>query len=99
MKNLPTKKHLDMWERLFITLEGSKNDGYNSTDGGDENPMFGKKHTPGAIEKISNRSKGINNPMYGKVSAMKNKSHSKETILKMSDASKNRKRNEKGYFI
>lgn len=68
----------------MITVEDSKNNGYNSTNGGDENPMFGRKHTAEALAKISARSSGKNNPMYGKTSAMKGKKHSSEAIEKMS---------------
>lgn len=41
----------------------SKNHSDNS---GEKHPMYGKHHTKEAIEKISEASKGENNPMYGK---------------------------------
>ena len=36
------------------------------------------------------RTKGKNNPMYGKVGAMKNKKHSEETKIRMSKVKKRR---------
>lgn len=48
---------------------------------GENNPMYGKKHTPETKAKISKANSGENNPMYGK-----KRNHSEDTRKKISKA-------------
>jgi len=66
LDNLPSKAHMDMWERLYIHLENStdRNFGYNLTFGGDHTPMLGRNHSTESKQKISNALKG--RPVWNK---------------------------------
>jgi group I intron endonuclease len=91
------EKELNSLEIKNITLNNSYYSGYNSTEGGDINPMkykeisekisgknhpmYGKTHTVEAKNKMSRARRGKGNPMYGKV-------HSTETKLKISKANR-----------
>jgi len=51
---------------------------------GEKNPMWNKHPTKETRQKLSDKSKGINNPNYGKISAMRGKKQSEGTKKKMS---------------
>ena len=77
------KEHLDELEKFLIWFHDSCENGYNSTLGGDCNPMKGKKHSELSKKKISEAC-GI---------GMRGKKHTKEAKQKMSLTKKERFKN------
>ena len=61
------------WIEKYHTFLG---EGYNMTEGGDINPMLGKKHSEKTKKILSEQRKGENNPFYGH-------NHSDEAIEKI----------------
>lgn len=63
-----SEKELDIKEKHYIKLFDCINNGYNFSDGGDNNPMLNKHHTTETKQKISKimiekeSAKGKNNP-------------------------------------
>ncbi|EDO3164227.1 hypothetical protein CYH58_10450 [Salmonella enterica subsp. enterica serovar Newport] len=63
--------------------------GVGGFDGGENHPMYGKKHKPESIEKFRKNNKGEGNPMFGKVHPMRGKKVTNpETLAKLSAATR-----------
>lgn len=78
---------------------GPRNGMYGKS--GTNNPFYGKKHSEKTKSKMRTSHRdvsGVNNPMFGKTSAMSGKKHSPETIQKMKDKARKRKRKSGGQF-
>ncbi len=56
---------LDFWERYYICLYNSVQNGYNITFGGQKTTTLGWKHSEESKKKMSDNRKGKDNPNYG----------------------------------
>ena len=78
-------------EKFWIIELEAKKYGYNLKSTGTGGEMIGKKHSKDTLKKLSDASKGVNNPMFdihrfGEESPMFGKHHSKETKEKLSES-------------
>lgn len=104
-----SQKSADMWERLWIFVENSYNNGYNMTEGGHglgrgkDNPMYGKIPWNKGLKNIyseetkSKMSKAKKNASF--LIGDNNPSKRKDVISKLSKLKENAKRDEFGRFI
>ena len=63
-----THEEANTMEQYYISYYDSTNPkfGYNTSLGGDSNPMLGRKHSEDSIAKMRACKLGANNPMYGR---------------------------------